>query len=63
MNGNWDKFLKRLEKRGWKLIHEDDHSLIFEHKTFGKVVLTTTVTQERILEILDKEEKKDKRKF
>jgi predicted RNA binding protein YcfA (HicA-like mRNA interferase family) len=56
--GNWNKFLKKLEKRGWKLVHEDDHSLIFEHKTFGKVIFAITATQDQegILEKLEETE-------
>jgi len=49
---NWNKFLKKLEEKGWKLTQEDDHLLTFEHKTFGKATFAATAVQdqERILE-------------
>ena len=46
---NWNEFLKR----GWRLVRKDDRLLIFEHKTFGKAIFTTTATQKEMLKKLE----------
>jgi len=50
---NWNKFLKKLEKKGWKLTQEDNHLLTFEHKNFGKTAFLDTATPEEMLEELE----------
>jgi len=46
---NWNEFLEK----GWRLVHKDDRLLIFEHKTFGKAIFTTTATREEMLKKLE----------
>jgi len=46
---DWKEFLQELKKRGWILEQEDNHSLVFSHKKYGKVIFTIRCNQKTIL--------------